>query len=328
MKISSPIASGNGAYIVHKLLSENINNYTVCPYNPLWTLLPPRLCKTIKYPDADIIHTTPDHPIWLNRTSKQVIITFHNYMLDAVMAQKASSFQRFYYVNALKKYTLLSINNAQTITAVSNFTANLVKKDLGLKQDIEVIYNGVDTCKFSPKKRVKSNGKINVLFVGNFTFRKGTHLLSKIQNKVESNIDIYYTRGLRKNYISSVDNLIDVGYVLHSEMPALYNNADILLFPTYREGFGLAVAEAMSCGLPIVASDCSSIPELLDDSKGGFLCDIDDVDGFAEKLNFLADAPELRLEMGEYNRTKVEEKFTLGEMVKRYEALFEKVLTR
>ena len=102
---------------------------------------------------------------------------------------------------------------------------------------------------------------------------------------------------------------------------------DILLMPTIREGFGLAVAEAMACGRPVVASDCSSIPELIDDRKGGFLCPVGDVKAFAEKINILAESPNLRKEMGEYNREKVEKMFTLDRMINEYRALFEEVLS-
>jgi glycosyltransferase involved in cell wall biosynthesis len=102
---------------------------------------------------------------------------------------------------------------------------------------------------------------------------------------------------------------------------------DILLMPTVREGFGLAIAEAMACGLPVVASNCSAIPELIDEGKGGFLCPVGDVDAFAEKINLLADSPILRREMGNYNRAKVEKMFTLDRMASEYQELFEKVLT-
>jgi glycosyltransferase involved in cell wall biosynthesis len=111
-------------------------------------------------------------------------------------------------------------------------------------------------------------------------------------------------------------------------MPQIYQQADILLFPTVREGFGLAAAEAMACGLPVVATNCSSLPELIDNGKGGFLCPIGDVEAFAEKINFLAENPELRREMGEYNRAKVEKMFTLNRMVGEYQQLFEEVLSR
>jgi glycosyltransferase involved in cell wall biosynthesis len=101
---------------------------------------------------------------------------------------------------------------------------------------------------------------------------------------------------------------------------------DILLMPTVREGFGLSVAEAMATGLPVVASDCSSIPELIDNGLGGFLCPVGDVDQFAEKINLLADNPALRKQMGEYNRAKVERMFRLDQMVENYKQLFEEIL--
>jgi glycosyltransferase involved in cell wall biosynthesis len=109
-------------------------------------------------------------------------------------------------------------------------------------------------------------------------------------------------------------------------MPNRYRQMDILLMPTVREGFGLAVAEAMACGLPVVASNCSSIPELIDDGKGGFLCPIGDVKAFAEKINLLAESPGLRKEMGQYNRARIEKKFTLERMVKEYQKVFSEVL--
>ena len=96
--------------------------------------------------------------------------------------------------------------------------------------------------------------------------------------------------------------------------------------PTVREGFGLSIAEAMACGLPVVATNCSAIPELIDEGKGGFLCPPGDVAVFAEKLNILAGSPEMRREMGEYNRAKAEKQFTLGRMVREYDRLFNEVL--
>ena len=80
---------------------------------------------------------------------------------------------------------------------------------------------------------------------------------------------------------------------------------DILLMPTVREGLSLAVLEAMSCGLPVVASNCSSLPEQIDEGLGGFLCPVGDVNMFAERLNYLADSPKIRKNMGQYNREKV-----------------------
>jgi len=88
----------------------------------------------------------------------------------------------------------------------------------------------------------------------------------------------------------------------------------------------LAVAEAMACGLPVVTTNCSSLPELVDDDKGGFLCPLGDVQIFADKINQLADDARLRREMGEYNRARIEKAFTMDRMVKEYQCLFDEVL--
>jgi glycosyltransferase involved in cell wall biosynthesis len=111
-------------------------------------------------------------------------------------------------------------------------------------------------------------------------------------------------------------------------MPQRYQQMDLLVMPTVREGFGMAVAEAMACGLPVVASHCSSIPELIDDSKGGFLCQVGDTDAFADGINKLAASKKLRREMGDYNRDKVVREFALDKMVDDYKRLFSKVKNR
>ena len=330
MKITSPMATGNGAYIIHQILGNKIPNYHICGYNPYWTLCPPALpflCRRQGIPD--IIHTTPDYAGFFYRKSIPLVITFHNYVLDRWMRPYSSWLQRIHYTTDLKLFTRLALKKAHTITAVSQFTARLVQQDLKKTFPVRVIYNGVDTNKFTPASTYDSSPKeIQVLFSGNLTRRKGAHWLPLIAKRLKKNIRIYYTQGLRtKKAMPSITGLESIGAVPFKEMQALYRQMDILLMPSVREGFGLAVAEAMACGLPVVASNCSAIPELINDGKGGFLCPVGDVAAFAEKINFLADSPQLRHEMGEYNRSKVEKMFTLERMVKEYRELFEKVLS-
>ncbi|MEJ2730314.1 MAG: glycosyltransferase family 4 protein, partial [Deltaproteobacteria bacterium] len=102
----------------------------------------------------------------------------------------------------------------------------------------------------------------------------------------------------------------------------------MLLMPTVREGLSVAVLEAMSSGLPVVASNCSSLPEQIDEGKGGFLCPVGDVQAFAEKINLLADSPKLRRQMGEYNRSRIEKHFSIDKMIAGYEKLFNELLDK
>ena len=329
MKIISPMATGSGACVIHQALANKIPNYHICGYNPYWTLFPPALpflCRRQGIPD--IIHTTPDYAAFFKRGKIPLIITFHNFVLDKEAVAHSTLLQRIHYQTDLRFFTRKALSAATVVTAVSQFTAKLVKKELGYRGNVQVIYNGVDTNTFFTKQK-KETVLIKVLFSGNLTRRKGVDLLPLIADKLNANIEILYTTGLRtKKTLPAHPNLKNIGAVPYSYMPKVYQDADILLFPTVREGFGLAAAEAMACGLPVVASNCSAIPELIDNGKGGFLCPVGDVEAFAEKINLLADSPKLRREMGEYNRAKVEKMFTIDRMVSEYKDLFEQVLSK
>lgn len=325
------MGTGNGAHVVHKLLESRIPGYHVISYNPYRTLFPPSLLLLGRCTQAALIHTTPDYAFFHARKDIPLVVTFHNYVLDRFMHAYSSTLQNIHYQTDLKIFTRLAIGKASFITAVSQFTADLVKQDMHLHgKNIKVIYNGIDQTLFTPQnlKQKKHHHQINVLFSGNLTQRKGAQWLAPIAEKLDRNINILYTSGLQPTVMFlNHPQLKCVGSIPYQQMPALYQSADILLFPTVREGFGLAAAEAMSCGLPVVATDCSSLPELIDNGKGGFLCPVGDVGAFAEKINLLAENPGLRLEMGDYNRVKVEKMFTLDRMISQYKDLFEEVLS-
>ena len=234
--------------------------------------------------------------------------------------------QRIHYKTDIRWFTKAFLEVEDLVTCVSQFTGKMVRRELKYKRPMKVIYNGVDTDQFSPSKKTWHSGA-KVLFCGNPTKRKGFHWLPAIADKLNDGIFVNHTRGLRTNHTRlKARNLRSLGEIPSKDMPLVYRKHDILLSPTVREGFGLAIAEAMACGLPVVASNCSSIPELVDHGKGGFLCPVGDVDAFAEKINLLADSPGLRKEMGEYNRAKVEKMFTVERMVNEYKDLFEEVL--
>ncbi|MCK5716706.1 MAG: glycosyltransferase, partial [Thiomargarita sp.] len=80
------------------------------------------------------------------------------------------------------------------------------------------------------------------------------------------------------------------------------------------------------CGVPVVATNCSSLPEIVVDGKSGFLCELGNAADFAEKINILAQSPELRQKMGEFNRERVERLFTEERMIQEYQQLFEEVM--
>jgi L-malate glycosyltransferase len=322
------MATGNGAFVVHKVLEKELTRYRVFPYNPYCTLFPFILSLIGRLPKAVLVHTSPDYAIFHKRRDIPLVITFHNYVLDPFMSDYSTVLQNIHYRSDLKLFTKLAVKNSQMITAVSHYTANLVKQHLNLMNEVRVIQNGIDHDFFMPVPKGQ-NKVIQVLFCGNLTMRKGAQWLIPIAELLNPGIEIIYTTGLRAaGSLTKHSRLRCIGAIPHQQMPQVFQQADILLFPTVREGLSLAAIEAMSCGLPIVASNCSSLPELIEDKKGGFLCQVGDVLGFAEKINLLADDAKQRKEMGTYNRVKVEEQFTLKKMVNSYKELFEETLDK
>jgi glycosyltransferase involved in cell wall biosynthesis len=81
--------------------------------------------------------------------------------------------------------------------------------------------------------------------------------------------------------------------------------ADIFVLPSLREGLSVSLMEAMASGLPCIVGRIRGNVELIEDGKGGYLCDPRDANEFAEKINALSNCEELRSRMGAYNREKI-----------------------
>jgi L-malate glycosyltransferase len=326
--VLSPMATGNGAHVIHSTLEKYIQKYQVLSYHPYYTYFPLALLFKTYTKKSDLIHTTPAYAIFSNLRGVPLVISFQNYVLDRWMLKYSTWSQRLHYKTDLRMWFNLAVKRSSAITAVSRFTADLVQRDMKLIKPIRVIYNGVNTNRFVPSTSPGVSGsEVRVFFSGNLTRRKGVQWLPAIAKRLNEKIKIFYTQGLRnRSDLESHPALQSIGSIPHEGMPGRYQEMDILVMPTVREGLSVAVLEAMASGLPVVASDCSSLPEQIVDGKGGFLCPVGDGDAFAEKINILADSPSLRREMGQYNRNKVEQRFTVDQMVVGYQELYEELL--
>ena len=159
MKITSPMATGSGAYIIHQILGNKIPNYHICGYNPYWTLFPPAL------PFLCHRQAIPDYAFFFYQKTVPLVLTFHGYVLDGRMSPYCSWLINIHQLTDLRLWTRLAIKKAHTITAVSRFTAHLVRQDLNMSRPVRVIYNGIDVNQFTPSSSSKPSRKeIRVFF--------------------------------------------------------------------------------------------------------------------------------------------------------------------
>jgi len=274
---------------------------------------------------CDVIHSSVECGFIFKKKSKPLVVTVHHLVFNPIYQKYTSLGQKVYH-KLLFGYTKRSLNAADLAVAISENTKKEIERVFGIA-NIEVIYNGIDTNTFKPIKVEKDfyPDKTKLLFVGNLTKRKGADLLPKIMQRLDERFVLFYTSGLRTKKIFSDRRMIPLGKLDLSELVEAYNLCDIVIAPSRLEGFGYSAAEAMACGKPVVATDCSSLPELVTDGKGGFLCEIDNAEEFAERIRILAEAEELRRQMGEYNRQRILAEFDLLKMSEKYQTLYERL---
>ncbi len=205
---------------------------------------------------------------------------------------------------------------ADAVIACSEATKQDIVTLLNVPDErVQVIYDAADAI-FHPigrglaKTHVADALKIDapyLLFVGTREPRKNlpgllkAFALAKLPHRLIIAGGMgWNSEGLQERAIELgiADNVIFTGY-LHerSLFPALYNAADAFVFPSWYEGFGMPVLEAMACGCPVIASDATSLPEV----GGNAACYVapDDVEALAHAMRQVASDTTLREEMRE-----------------------------
>jgi glycosyltransferase involved in cell wall biosynthesis len=299
-------------------------------YSPWWSLFPPALAG-FSNSSVGLMHASADYGVFFKRRGVPLVATVHNYTSDRFMRAYSSRLQYLHYRTDLRWFGRMTLARADVVVAISRFFGDLVRQDLCADFPLRTIYNGVDHERFVPSSRKPAAKPFRILFCGNLNRRKRAHLLPRLAAALNERFEIYFTAGLAAGSLalesaaSRGARLLPLGRIEHADMPSVYQSMDALFMASVREGFGLCVAEAMACGLPVVACRESAMPELVKPGHGGMLCAIDDVPAYAAALRQLAGDRELTTRMGEFNRARVEQMFTLERMVREYRELFEAV---
>ena len=120
-------------------------------------------------------------------------------------------------------------------------------------------------------------------------------------------------------------DLVFVGHVTDTDLVELYNLCSLFVFPSLREGFGLPVLEAMSCGVPTIGSDRTSIPEVI--GRSDALFDPEDVDDIASKITAVLNDSELAADLKRHGLEQ-SKKFSWELSAKRAIEFFERTFQR
>lgn len=288
---------------------EETANFKIIEFGgayPLWEQIKlPKLARKYK---LDLLHCTSNTaPI---SCPVPLIVTIHDiiYMeVKNVMGKGYTPYQLF--GNLYRKFVVNRIiKSAKKVITVSNFEKGTIRNYFTQLpvDNLVAVYNGVSKH-FQPISdqveldRIRSKYKLPdryFLFLGNTDPKKNTAnaLVGYAQYCKENGKDVKLMVGdldrevIRKHLNEAglgdyLDQIQNTGYIPNAEMPALINMADVFLYPSLRESFGIPLLEAMACGTPVLSGQKSSLPEVAGDAA--LLVDVTKADNIAKGLKTL-----------------------------------------
>lgn len=258
------------------------------PY-PIWEQI--ALPKAALKYGCDILHCTSNTAPFFSKIPVITILHDIIYMESSyltILNSSASSYQKL--GNIYRKLVVPRVvKKSKKVITVSHFEKNRIGEFFGIKGNgkLDAIYNGVSEH-FKPitdiqeLKRIKEKYKLPdnyFFFLGNTDPKKNTKgtlkAFSDFLKQTKSNHKLvmldYDIIELNKllieiNDTALINHIVLTGYVTNTDLPAIYAQCDVFLYPSLRESFGIPMLEAMSCNVPVITSNTSSMPEIAADA--------------------------------------------------------------
>ncbi|UCH57292.1 MAG: N-acetyl-alpha-D-glucosaminyl L-malate synthase BshA [Candidatus Bathyarchaeota archaeon] len=233
-----------------------------------------------------------------------------------------------------------SIEEADAITAVSRFVAEEARERLGIRQEIHVIPNFVNSETFAPVscEVMERNNERDVVIahISNFRPVKRVHdlvyAMAIVAREAPGAKLMLVGDGPDRHSVEKLVSRLDLkkrvlltGF--RSDVPNLLGCSDLVVLCSETESAPLTLLEGMSASLPVVATRVGGIPEIIEDEVNGFLVSPKNPEAIAERILRLNSDPELRRRLGCAARETVLERYTSEKVVGQYMEIYEKVIS-
>jgi starch synthase len=202
------------------------------------------------------------------------------------------------------------LNNADVIVSASSFAKKtLIKHGI---PDKKIFLNpyGVDINRFQFNNKRDFTAKLKFVFIGSVTARKGVPLLvyawQKLNPKNAELLIIGPIGDKERKLIPIMESIKVLGKIPNDSLAEIIIDCHIFIFPSYFEGFGLVILEAMASGLVVITTDATAGPDIIENGKEGFVYNTYDEDKLIEFMQLCMDDRELLKNISNAARKKAE----------------------
>ncbi len=314
------------------------------PY-PIWEQI--KLPKMAEADTLDVLHCTSNTaPVKL---SVPLVVTIHDIIYFETHPLKAKGYTAYQkFGNLYRRWVVKRLlKSADAILTVSKFEQKRFQEFLNLpKERVQVVYNGVGTH-FKPitdqdlLKRKKEQYHLPehfFLFLGNTDPKKNTENTVVSFGKyckahgtkhklVIGDLDPAVIKGFLENagLVAFFSEIHFTGYIKNTDLPAIINLADVFLYPSKRESFGIPVLEGMASGTPVITSNVSSMPEVAGDAA--FLVNPLKQNELVEAMHALVENQDLRNQLREKGLKRAAE-FSWENTAKQSLEIYKRITTK
>ena len=278
------------------------------------------IIKDLQKAGIDIYHgLSHEIPLGIQKTSIKSVVTIHDLIFKVYPKQFPFIDRQIY--DFKFKY---ACENANVLITVSESTKQDIIKYYGIEEPkIHVNYLSADPIfekQFSTSERKIVLEKYNLpsefmLYVGSIIERKNLLRIIKAIELLPADIDLpLVVVGKGKSYFQKIkkylqtnpilNRIIFTNYIETADLPALYQSAQLFLFPSVYEGFGIPVIEALHSNTPVITSDISSLPEA--GGKAAFLVNPHSIEAISNGMEVVLKDSALRKQMVEQGKKHVQ----------------------
>lgn len=316
-------------------------DYPLFEYMPYETALASKLVDVIRYEKLDILHVHYAIPHAAVAYMTKQILASHHINIPVVTTLHGTDITLVGADSSFAPVVEFSINNSDGVTAVSQMLKRETESTFNITKPIEVIYNFIDFDRFRKvnkdhfRKALAPDGEKILIHVSNFRKVKRVDDVIKIFDIVQREIPaklLLIGDGPERHAVEELCRQLqicsDVRFLGKQDaVEELLAIADLFIIPSQNESFGLAALEAMACEVPVISSNIGGLPEVNIEGKTGYLCEVGDVAGMAEKALYLL-SDENRLQTFRHNALEHASRFDIKKILPHYLQYYEEVIQR